>query len=116
MMKKINEQACRGCIYSVRYRTNGYYCDYLTRVGKRRPCPGGKECTERKTYRELQQEKSVDRNKVVQMRKQGIGVRAIAEHFGCTTGWIYVLLGEAGMTHAAQQRKKEQEEKEKKDE
>lgn len=42
---------CRGCIYLSGMSNELYYCAYIFKTGKKRPCPPGKECTEKKTRR-----------------------------------------------------------------
>ena len=36
---------CRGCIYAGWTSSGDACCDYILIVGRRRPCPPGKECT-----------------------------------------------------------------------
>lgn len=60
--KKIHDLACKGCIYLA--YLNGYLgcCDYIFKVGKRRPCPPGKDCT----VKEMKRRKSkIKQNKKV---------------------------------------------------
>lgn len=48
--KKTYDRACKGCIY---LGTAGSFgcCDYIFKVGKRRPCPHGKGCTVKETMK-----------------------------------------------------------------
>lgn len=36
---------CEGCICLGRFSSGTPYCDYLSVVGTRRPCPAGPKCT-----------------------------------------------------------------------
>lgn len=36
---------CLGCKYYCNIYENVYYCSYMFREDKRRPCPPGKDCT-----------------------------------------------------------------------
>lgn len=47
--KKIYDRACKGCTYLI--FLGGYMgcCNYIFKVGQRRPCPPGKGCTVKET-------------------------------------------------------------------
>ena len=55
--QKIYDRACKGCIYLT--FLNGYVgcCNYLFQVGKRRPCPPGKDCTAKETKKRKKEKK-----------------------------------------------------------
>ena len=48
---------CDNCIYRKKFSFNTPYCDYLCMTGKRRPCPGGDECTAKVTRRVYRKKK-----------------------------------------------------------
>ena len=53
--KNKNKAYCDGCVYFFGYYDINKCCNYIFIKGKQRPCPSGKECTERverKGYRE----------------------------------------------------------------
>ena len=42
-----NAKYCRDCVYWGGEYTNNYCCNYIFCEGHRRPCPPGKDCTEK---------------------------------------------------------------------
>ena len=95
---------CKGCVYGVRMSGDIFYCDYLTRVGKRRPCPPGDECTVRVTTRQQRARENgedkheripLDRPGVVKMWKDGVAVKVIARYFGISVPYTYQILRES---------------------
>ena len=46
--EKVVDRHCEGCKYYCQIWKNLYYCSYLFRTGKRRPCPAGKGCKVKK--------------------------------------------------------------------
>ena len=48
-LTKPDTRQCRDCIYAVKLTRHGTACYYIMYRGKRRPCPGGAECTVRRT-------------------------------------------------------------------
>lgn len=91
-----HSQRCKGCVYGVRWSGESFYCDYLTRVGKRRPCPPGDKCTERITARQLRERGGVplDKAEAVKMWRNGVSVKEIAEYFSISRSYCYAILNE----------------------
>ena len=45
------DKHCMGCVYYVTATHGWEHCAYILIRGKRRPCPPGKLCTEKKLWR-----------------------------------------------------------------
>lgn len=52
------DHPCKGCVYFFGRAEGNECCNYIFIVGHRRPCPPGKDCTEKRTYPE--EEKNTD--------------------------------------------------------
>lgn len=48
MEYKDGRKYCVGCWYFFGYHDGGKCCNYIFVRGKKRPCPPGKDCTERR--------------------------------------------------------------------
>ena len=85
---------CRGCGYA-ELAGGWYVCCYFLDTGKRRPCPGGKGCTVRKTEASSRRKRVMTEQALAQMRikkardeermalyRQGLSDMAIARRLG----------------------------------
>lgn len=89
MEDKSHNPYCLPCIY---YGKNTRSCDYILMEDRRRPCPGGEGCTERRTKKEvgrkLASKASWDTALGMQMWLEGKKDREIAEHFGIASNTV----------------------------
>ena len=100
---------CRGCGYA-ELAGGWYVCCYFLDTGKRRPCPGGKGCTVRKTEASSRRKRVMTEQAMAQMRikkardeermalyRQGLSDRAIAQKLGLTSSTIRIWRVDQGL-------------------
>lgn len=88
MEDKSHNPYCLPCIY---YGKNSRSCDFIFLEDRRRPCPGGEGCTERRTKKDVKRrmgKPTWDTKLGQQMWLEGKKDREIAEHFGIAANTV----------------------------
>ena len=55
----MQDKYCKGCIYCAKITDEIWYCSYIFRENKRRPCDPGKGCTVKTKRKKTKESKNV---------------------------------------------------------